>query len=287
MHIKMLKKLDLLKKSIKSAIKEDVGKGDITTSLLISKKLQGKANILVKEQCILAGIEICKMVCNEIDKKIKVKTFKKDGEQIKKDTIIAILEGPVASLLVAERIMLNYLQRMCGIASKTHKIKKLIGNDNIKILDTRKTTPNLRVFEKYAVKMGGGKNHRMGLYDEILVKDNHIEANDGIINTLEKLKKNIGDKKIKTKIIVEIKNIDEFKITLKYSFIDRILLDNLTPNEIKKIVKLNRKKKILEVSGGINQINIIEYAIPGVDFISIGELTHHIESIDISMNIIQ
>ncbi len=283
----MLKRLDILKESIKSAIKEDVGKGDITTSLLISKKLQGKANIIVKEQCILAGIEICKMVCNEIDKKIKVKTFKKDGEQIKKDTIIAILEGPVASLLVAERIMLNYLQRMCGIASKTHKIKKLIGNDNIKILDTRKTTPNLRVFEKYAVKMGGGKNHRMGLYDEILVKDNHIEANDGIINTLEKLKKNIGDKKIKTKIIVEIKNIDEFKIALKYSFIDRILLDNLTPNEIKKIVKLNRKKKILEVSGGINQINIIEFAKTGIDYISIGELTHHVESIDISMNIIK
>ena len=281
----MLKKLDLLKKSIKSAIKEDVGKGDITTSLLISKKLQGKANILVKEQCILAGIEICKMVCNEIDKKIKVKTFKKDGEQIKKDTIIAILEGPVASLLVAERIMLNYLQRMCGIASKTHKIKKLIGNDNIKILDTRKTTPNLRVFEKYAVKMGGGKNHRMGLYDEILVKDNHIEANDGIINTLEKLKKNIGDKKIKTKIIVEIKNIDEFKITLKYSFIDRILLDNFTPQALTQAVSMLKMEGGFETeaSGGINLENIESYAQSGVDYVSVGALIHQARSVDLSL----
>jgi nicotinate-nucleotide pyrophosphorylase (carboxylating) len=287
MHTVKSKHLAEIKKAIQSSIQEDVGKGDITTSLLVSNTLIGTAEILVKEKCIIAGVEAAKMICLTIDKKIQSKFYCKDGDSIKSTTVIGILRGPVASILKAERVLLNFMQRMSGIATKTSEFAKLIKTEKAKILDTRKTTPNFRVFEKWAVSIGGGTNHRFGLYDQILVKDNHIEANVDIKKTLDKLLKRINPHSKKYTIIVEVKNKQEFLIASTYEFVDRILLDNMKPSKIKEMVKINKERKKLEVSGGINKKNLLTYAKTGVDFISIGALTHHIDSIDISLNVVK
>ena len=274
-------------KIIKNSILEDVGNGDITTSLLITNKQKATACILVKQECIIAGLEICKLICECVDKTLEVDFKYKDGDFIKADTIIGYISGFVKSILMVERIALNFMQRMSGIATKTNHYVTLIDSKKTKILDTRKTTPNFRIIEKMAVKIGGGYNHRWGLYDEILVKDNHIEANGNLKKTLEKLKVGLSKIKSKYKIIVEVESLSEFKVAVQYPFIDRILLDNMSPNQIKKIVKINNGKKILEASGGINSKTILNFAMTGVDFLSIGELTHNIKSIDISLNIIK
>ena len=278
----------IIKPSIVSAIKEDIGSGDLTTNILVPSKLLGTAIILVKENCILGGVEVCKTICELIDKKLVIKLFFNDGDEIAQNTTVATIKGPVKSILKAERLILNYMQRMSGIATKTHHYCILIKDYKVKLLDTRKTTPNFRLFEKWAVRIGGGVNHRFGLYDEILIKDNHIEANNNILNTLEKLNQYLSTSRgNRKKIIVEIKNKNEFIIANKYPFVDRILIDNLPPFEVKKLVQLNSSKKALEVSGGINMNNVKKYAATGVDYISVGELTHHINSIDISLNLQQ
>lgn len=272
-------------KLINQAILEDIGNGDITSDLLIPKKQKGVGIILVKEDCIIAGIDICKLVCECIDKKLKADFTHQDGDFIKRNTTIGTISGSIHSILAAERIILNVMQRMSGIATKTNEFAKIINKTKTKILDTRKTTPNFRVFEKMAVKIGGGINHRFGLYDEILVKDNHIEANGDIKKTLEKLKTKMRKLKNQYKIIVEVKNLNEFKIASAYDFIDRILLDNMSVNQIREIIKINRGKISLEASGGINRETLLKYASTGVDFVSIGELTHHFNSIDIALNL--
>lgn len=281
----MLVKKQQLDKLIKYSIQEDIGIGDITSSLLISKKQKGIGKLLVKEDCILAGTEICRLICKYVDKNLQIEFKFKDGDSIKSNTIIGFIKGSVSSILLIERVILNYIQRMSGIATKTNYLVSLIDHTHTKILDTRKTTPNFRIFEKIAVKIGGGINHRFGLYDEILVKDNHIAANKNLKKTLDKLQENILKSKKKYKIVVEVKNIIEFQIAANYKWIDRILLDNMTVAQIKKIVKLNDNKHLLEASGGINRKSIKKYAATGVDFLSIGELTHHTESVDISLKL--
>jgi len=281
----MLENKKQLIKLINQSIKEDIGKGDVTSSLLISKKQKGTANIFVKEDCVIAGIDVCQLVCECVDHKLSADFTHKDGDFIKSNSTIGTISGPVPGILAAERVMLNFLQRMSGIATKTNEYKTLINRTKTKILDTRKTTPNFRIFEKMAVKIGGGINHRFGLFDEILVKDNHIEANGDLKKTLEKLKLKLKKTKTKYKTIVEVKDINEFKIASGYKFIDRILLDNMSVNQIKEIIKINRGKISLEASGGINRKTLLEYAKTGVDFLSIGELTHHFKSIDIALNL--
>lgn len=272
-------------KLINQSIQEDIGRGDITSSLLITNKQKGISKILVKEDCVIAGIGVCKLVCECIDNKLKADFTQKDGDFIKRNTIIGTISGPVSSILSAERVILNFMQRMSGIATKTNEYVKLINKTKTKILDTRKTTPNFRIFEKMAVEIGGGINHRFGLYDEILVKDNHIEANGDLKKTLEKLKLKIKKLNTKYKTIVEVKDLNEFKIASEYSFIDRILLDNMSVSQIKEIIKINKGKICLEASGGINGKRILKYALTGIDFVSIGELTHHFKSIDIALNL--
>jgi nicotinate-nucleotide pyrophosphorylase (carboxylating) len=272
-------------KLINQSIQEDIGRGDITSSLLIPNKQKGISKILVKEDCVIAGIAVCKLVCECIDNKLKAEFTQKDGDFIKKNTIIGTISGPISSILAAERVILNFMQRMSGIATKTNEYVKLINKTKTRILDTRKTTPNFRIFEKMAVRIGGGINHRFGLYDEILVKDNHIEANGDIKKTLERLKLKLKKKNTKYKVIVEVKDLHEFKIASEYSFIDRILLDNMSVLEIKEIVKINQGKIKLEASGGINGKTLLEYVLTGIDFVSIGELTHHFKSIDIALNL--
>lgn len=272
---------------IRLAIKEDRGVGDITSDLLIPEKSVSKAELLIKEDGIIAGLEIFKLVFRIIDKKIKIKLFRKDGDKVKKGETAALISGNTKNLLLGERTGLNILQRMSGIATQTGLMIKNLNNKSIKIIDTRKTTPNFRIFEKTAVIIGGGKNHRSGLYDMILIKDNHIEANGGISGTLKELRKKKAKVKVKTEI--EVKNLDELKKVMieGEGLIDRIMLDNFKISDIEKAVKINGKKYEIELSGGISLKNINKYRnIKGIDYISSGSITHSVKSLDISFNFI-
>ena len=274
-------------KLIRSALKEDSGKGDLTSKLLIPENSVSKAELLVKEDGIIAGLEIFRSVFKIIDESTIVKLNGKDGQRVKKGEVIGTVTGNTRKLLLGERVALNLLQRMSGIATFTDIITRKLGNKNIKIIDTRKTTPNLRLFEKLAVTMGGGANHRFGLYDMILIKDNHIEANGGISKTLEILNKKKD--RIKVKVEIEVKNIKELSIVISKgeNIIDRIMLDNFSLKDLKKAIVLNAGKFELEVSGGIDLFNINKYSsLKGIDFISIGALTHSVKSLDISFNFI-
>lgn len=272
---------------IKQAFREDIGKGDITSNLFIKPHSISKAELILKEDGITAGLEILKLVFKIIDDRIKVKTKIREGIFLKDKTILATLEGNTRSILKGERIALNILQRMSGIATGVYDLKKRLNNKFIKITDTRKTTPNFRLFEKLAVKIGGGENHRFGLYDMILIKDNHIEANGGTENVLKKIDR--IRKKAELKIEIEVKNLDEFKTVLDkgQGKVDIIMLDNFNLSQIRKAIKLNKGKFKLEISGGVNRSNISKYHnIVGVDYISVGSITHSVKSIDIALNFI-
>jgi len=272
-------------KLILLALKEDKGTGDVTSNLLIDKNENYSAQLLLKENAVIAGFKIFEMVYNIIDPEIKIKKFITEGEFYNKGKIAAEIKGNARNILLAERLSLNFIQRMSGIATKTYEMIKLLQNDSIKIIDTRKTTPNLRIFEKLAVKIGGGENHRFGLYDMILIKDNHIESNGGIVNTLNKLQK--SGTKLKTEI--EVKDIQEF-ISVQETgknLIDIVMLDNFEINDVKQAVKLNKEKFKIEISGGVNESNISQYGkLKGIDYISSGSLTHSAKAIDLSLNFI-
>ncbi len=274
-----------IKNFITNAIKEDIGFQDISSEACIKTDVTKKAKIISKEDCIIAGIDITKKILNKIDEKIKIKKSKKDGDEIKKQETIMIIEGPIKSILKAERISLNIMQRMSGIATKTNRIKKIISKTNSKILDTRKTTPGFRILEKKAVKIGGGENHRFGLYDVIMIKENHIKACGGIKKAITKLSEYNKNKKYN--VIIEVKNIDELKEVLNYrNHINRILLDNFDIIKTKQAIKIIKGKIKTESSGNIDENNILEYAKTGTNYISLGCLTHSIKSIDLSLYII-
>jgi nicotinate-nucleotide pyrophosphorylase (carboxylating) len=272
---------------IKQAIKEDIGNGDVTSNLFIGSDSTSKAELLLKENGVIAGLEIFKFVYKLIDEKINIKLLFNDGKYSKDKTILAKLEGNTRNLLKGERVALNILQRMSGIATAVYDYKTRLRNNTIKIIDTRKTTPNFRLFEKLAVKIGGGDNHRFGLYDMILIKDNHIEANGGIENVLDKIKK--IRKKTELKIEIEVKTLKQFKLLLNkgYGLVDIIMLDNFNIADVKKAIRLNNRKYKIEISGGINKDNISGYRnIIGIDYISVGSITHSIKSLDIALNFI-
>jgi len=272
---------------IKTAIKEDVGNGDVTSELLIPRDSKSVANLMLKERGVIAGLEIFKLVYKLIDPKIKIETKCPEGVFFSRCARIAEISGNTRNILKAERLSLNLLQRMSGIATATYLLKSKISNKKIKLVDTRKTTPNMRIFEKLAVKIGGGDNHRFGLYDMILIKDNHIEANDGIENTLKILRKKFKNKELK--IEIEVKDINEFLTVqnLGKNLVNIVMLDNFKIDDIKKAVKLNKNKFKLEISGGVNHRNIIEYGkINGIDIISVGALTHSVRSIDLSLDFV-
>ncbi|HRB00155.1 MAG TPA: carboxylating nicotinate-nucleotide diphosphorylase [Ignavibacteria bacterium] len=274
-------------KLIKLAVKEDIGDGDVTSELLIKDSSVSSAEILIKENGIAAGITIFNLVFNIIDKNVKTGFIVNEGDKIKKGTVIGYLKGNTASILKGERIALNILQRMSGIATFTNRLVRLLNNENIKIIDTRKTTPNFRLFEKLAVRIGGGENHRSGLYDMVLIKDNHIEACGGISGTLKKLEKSKKSKELK--IEIEVKDLIEFNIILKSGTkkIDRIMLDNFSVKDVIKASSMNKSKYEIEISGGVNESNIRKYKnIQNVNFISIGSLTHSSKALDISLNFI-
>jgi len=272
---------------IKAALKEDAGNGDITSNILIPMDSVSKAELLVKEDGIIAGLKIFSSVFNLTDEKTKVEFNVKDGKKVRKGEVIGCVRGNTRKLLLSERVALNLLQRMSGIATFTDFMVRKLDNGNIKLTDTRKTTPNLRIFEKLAVLTGGGINHRSGLYDMILIKDNHIEANGGIAKTLDILKRKKEQSKLKVEI--EVKNNNEFSEVLSKGkkIVDRVMLDNFRIKDVIKAIELNNNVFELEVSGGIDQNNIHRYSkINGIDYISIGALTHSVNSLDISFNFI-
>jgi len=271
---------------ITNALSEDIGNGDITSLATLKKEQTGKAVFYVKEECIIAGIDLAKLICNQVDPLLMVSFTDADGDFIGKNSAIGEITGSIPSILKSERLLLNCMQRMSAIATKTHYFVNLIAPFNVKLLDTRKTTPNFRVCEKWAVKIGGGVNHRFGLYDQILIKDNHIKASGGIKNAIEACEKYLISNQLQIPVVVEVKNLEEFNAIKNYEIVDRILVDNFKPIAIVELLKHNTTHKTIEASGGINASTIVEYAKTGIDYVSLGDLTHHVNSIDISLKII-
>lgn len=264
------------------AFKEDIGDGDHTTLSCIPHDLEGRARLLVKQDGILCGVELAKKIFAKFDPTLKMTQYLHDGDAIKKGDVAFVVEGKTISILQTERLVLNFMQRLSGIATQTHEYVKLLEGTGTKILDTRKTTPGLRLLEKYAVKVGGGENHRIGLYDMILIKDNHIDYAGGVTAAITKTKEYLKAKGKNLKIEVEARTLDEIKEILKFD-VDRILIDNFTPEETKTAVALINGKCKTESSGGITKESIRAYAEAGVDYISVGALTHHISSLDLSL----
>jgi nicotinate-nucleotide pyrophosphorylase (carboxylating) len=266
---------------IKMAIEEDLGYGDITTDNLIEEERSGKGVIRSKEEGIIAGLPVAERVFKLIDQRINFNPLLKDGDHFLSGEIIVEVQGPLPGILKGERTSLNFLQRLSAIATKTGEYVKLVQGYPVRIVDTRKTTPLLRILEKYAVRVGGGNNHRMGLFDAVMIKDNHIVAAGGIENAVRRIKNRIPHT---IKIEVEVDKFDQLKEALKAG-VDIILLDNMSIDELKEAVDYIKGRVIVEASGGVNLEKIKEIVTTGVDVISIGELTHHIKSLDLSLEL--
>ena len=277
---------EALKTFIKNALEEDIQDGDHSTLATIPKDLQQKAKLLVKENCILAGVEMAEIIFKTFDKNLKVETFIKDGETAKVGDIAFYVTGSARSILSTERLVLNCMQRMSGIATLTHDWDSRLLGTKTKLLDTRKTTPNFRICEKWAVAIGGGTNHRYGLYDMIMLKDNHIDYNGSITNAVKMAQDYNKKHKKKLKIEVETRNLLEVEEAIK-SGADRIMLDNMDVQTMKKAVKLINGKCETEASGGITRDMLKEVASTGVDYISAGALTHSAANIDLSLKAVK
>ncbi len=268
---------------ISNAIREDVGDGDHSSLSCIPATAQGKAKLLVKDEGIIAGVEFAKQVFHFVDSKMVVETLLEDGARVKHGDIVFYVEGPSQSILKAERLVLNAMQRMSAIATKTRQFVDLLEGTGTKILDTRKTTPGIRALEKWAVKIGGGENHRFALYDMIMLKDNHIDFAGGITKAIDKAKQYLKDTDRDLKIIVEARDLDEIRTILESDGVHRILIDNFNYEDTRTAVKLIGDKCLTESSGGINEETIRDYALCGVDYISSGALTHSVYNMDLSL----
>ena len=273
-------------KFIIDSLAEDVGDGDHSSLASIPKSSINRAHLLVKDEGIIAGIELAKMIFRKVDSNLKVETFLKDGDKVKFGDIAFIVTGNSISILTAERLALNCMQHMSAIATKTTYLNSLISDTNCKLLDTRKTNPLNRKLEKWAVKIGGGVNHRFGLYDMIMIKDNHIDFAGGITAAIQKTKQYLKENNKNLEIIVEARGLEEVYEILKEGGVKRILLDNFDYETTKKAVEIIGNKCQTESSGGITEVTISEYAKCGVDFISVGALTHSVLNFDLSLKAI-
>jgi nicotinate-nucleotide pyrophosphorylase (carboxylating) len=278
---------ELIDQFIVSSLKEDVGDGDHTSLATIPADATGKARLIVKDSGILAGVELAEEICHVIDDKLKLTIFLKDGAVVKPKDIAFELEGNVQSILKAERLVLNCMQRMSGIATKTREIVDLLKGTNTQVLDTRKTTPGMRYLEKWAVRIGGGVNHRFGLYDMILIKDNHVDYAGGIGEAIESARNYVAGLNKKLAIEIEVRNIEEVEQVLQTGGVDRILLDNFNYSDLCTAVNMIEGRYITEASGGITVDNIRRYADCGVDYISVGALTHSVKSLDLSLKAVK
>ncbi|MBR4367921.1 MAG: carboxylating nicotinate-nucleotide diphosphorylase [Prevotella sp.] len=269
-------------KLIDLAFSEDIGDGDHTTLCCIPEDAMGKSHLLIKENGVLAGVEVAKRVFNRFDPTMQVEVLMQDGTEVRVGDIAMIVTGKVRSLLQTERLMLNIMQRMSGIATQTRKYVKLLEGTNTRVLDTRKTTPGLRMLEKQAVKIGGGTNHRIGLFDMILLKDNHVDFAGGIANAINRCHDYLEKNQLDLKIEIEVRNFDELQQVLDCGGVDRIMLDNFTVADTKKAVDIIAGRYETESSGGITFDTIRSYAEQGVDFVSVGALTHSVKGLDMS-----
>lgn len=281
-----LKDIPHLERLIDQALREDVGNGDHSALSCIPKDHIGKAHLLIKESGIVAGVELAEMILKQVDDSIKVERFIEDGTAVSPGDVVFIAEGPTVSLLEAERLLLNFMQRLSGVATKTNHFVQLVEGTNAKVLDTRKTTPGLRYLEKWAVVQGGGNNHRMGLFDMIMLKDNHIDFAGGIPEAVKRAVDYLQEEGMNIPIEVETRNLDEVKQVLACDGVQRVMLDNFSTDLTREAVALINGKLEVESSGGINENTIRSYAECGVDFISVGALTHSVYGLDMSFKAI-
>ena len=268
---------------IKNALKEDIRDGDHSSLSCIAENDKGSARLEVREDGVLAGIRVAKRIFEIYDSSLQLDVLKEDGEKVSKGDIAFTLKGSARSILSAERLVLNVMQRMSGIATKTRQMVDQISHTKSVLLDTRKTTPGIRLIEKEAVKIGGAENHRFGLYDMIMIKDNHIDYAGGISNAIKKANDYLSEQKKQLKIEIEVRSIKELNEVIGEGGVDRIMLDNFTPKEIIRALELISGNYETEASGGITDDTIVDYAETGVDFISVGALTHSVKSLDLSL----
>ncbi len=273
----------MLDEIIRIALLEDIGEGDHSTLACVPKDAKGSAKLLVKENGILAGVEVAKRIYELYDPSLEVEYYKKDGDRIEVGDIVYVVKGLSQSILSTERLVLNIMQRMSGIATQTANILKVIEGCSTKLLDTRKTTPGIRYLEKMAVKIGGGENHRFALYDMIMLKDNHVDYAGGIKPAIQKTKEYLVANNKCLRIEIEVRSMEELKKVLEIGGVDRIMLDNFTPELLKEALKLIPAQYESEASGGITIDTIRSYAETGVQFISVGALTHSVKSLDLSL----
>lgn len=271
------------KKLIQLSLQEDIGDGDHSSLSCIPADVMGEMKLLVKEDGILCGVDVAREVIRQVDESIRMECFMQDGDPIRKGDIVFVLRGPAVSMLTAERNVLNYMQRMSGIATCTREYVDLVKDTHVTLLDTRKTTPNMRIFEKYAVKVGGASNHRFGLYDMMMLKDNHIDFAGGIEKAIDAANEYQRCKGLNLKIEIETRSLDDVRRVLAHGGVHRIMFDNFSPELIVEGVKLVNHRFETEASGGIVKETLREYALTGVDFISVGAFTHHISSLDLSL----
>ncbi len=283
--MKKLLQLPDIQALIDIALREDIGSGDHSSLACIGNSKLGNAYCVAKDDGVICGLELAAFIFHKIDQSLVFKTSFNDGDMIKIGDIVFTVEGKSVSILTAERLVLNFCQRLSGVATQSRNISELIKNYKTKVLDTRKTTPGMRLFEKYAVKVGGSFNHRIGLYDMIMLKDNHIDFAGGIKQAIEKTHAYLKANQLDLKIEIETRNLDEVKQVLAVGGVNRIMLDNFTPDLIKKAVELINGAYETEASGGITINTITDFAKAGVDFISIGALTHSAKSIDLSLKV--
>jgi len=270
-----------IREMVQRALAEDIGPGDVTTQWILPSEMWVRGCFLAKAEGVLAGLEVVRQVFQQVDKRITFQACKKDGQAISKGDIVATVEGPAASILTAERTTLNFLQRMSGIATLTRRYVEAVAGTQAVILDTRKTAPGLRLLDKWAVQLGGGQNHRLGLYDMVLIKDNHIAAAGGITQAVERVRQRNHQG---LAIEVEVKSLAELEEALALG-VDRIMLDNMSLEEMRQAVEITAGRVPLEASGNVTLENVAAIAATGVDYISVGALTHSVKALDISLEI--
>lgn len=273
----------LIDQLIDLALREDLGDGDHSSLACVPADTHQKAKLLVKDHGILCGVAIAQKIARQVDPRLHFDLKLHDGDRIQTGDIAFYLEGPAQSILSAERLILNCMQRMSGIATQTRRLCDMVAHTQVTLLDTRKTGPGMRVLEKMAVRAGGAQNHRMGLYDMIMIKDNHADYAGGTVQAIQKVKQYLHDKALKLPIEVEARNLDEVKNILAEGGIQRIMFDNFTPGQIREALQLTGNSVETEASGGINESNLVTYAETGVQFISVGALTHQVKSLDLSL----
>lgn len=273
----------MLEAIIRNALREDIGPGDYSTLACVPPSALGAAQLIIKEPGILAGVELAREIFRIFDPNLEFTERLADGTWVQPGDIAFEVSGSSRSILTSERLVLNFMQRMSGIATQTRQLVKLMEGTNCRLLDTRKTTPGVRYLEKWAVRIGGGSNHRFGLYDMVMLKDNHIDYAGGIENAIERTLKYLKENNLELKIEIEVRNVNELQQVLQIGGVQRIMLDNFTPEEILDVLPMIPKDIETEASGGISETTIRAYAETGVDFISVGALTHQVKSLDMSL----